>query len=489
MGKHVIIIGGGATGVSLFSRLSGLTGISSLSLVDPNPIGLGTAFGTTDPLLLCNTSVDVTSMDPDGESDLLRYLAGRGWPVHRDEFVPRYLIGHYCRERFLARRHEAEQAGIRVRHHRSRARIVRPLGSEGYAVELADGRRITGTDVFLCPGLDRPVVPELVHDHLGNPALTTSAYPVEGLRRLPENSRVLILGSKLAAVDAALVLGRAGHRAVMASSSGSLPAVRTRLRRPDTPHLDTDVWRGLSPHSPSLDREVARLVLAAVAQAGNGAPLHSQTSAATHPAERLAEELDIALTDRAHWQDAIAEIIQAINHTSAPWQHTVRGAVLHRYRHLISRYISAIPVRNARLLLRHLTEGSLAVAPGLPQRVTPSRDGSGWQVRWDGAPAEHFDHIVCATGYHKPALSRLPDGTLRLDDDSAPGGDPYVSGELQICDPRTGKPERVWVLGAASHRRTAIVNYLNTAAHQAKAVADRFTAASAEATPLAGRLA
>ncbi|MFD3682304.1 FAD/NAD(P)-binding protein [Streptomyces sp. NPDC058613] len=488
MGKQVIIVGGGATGVSLFSRLSRVAGISTISLIDPNPVGLGTAFGTTDPLLLCNTSVDVTSMDPDGESDLLGYLAARGWPVHRDDFVPRYLIGQYCRERFLERRREAEQAGVRVRHYLTRARSMSPVGTEGYSVELADGRRITGTDVFLCLGLDRPVIPDVVRPHLGNPALATSAYPVEDLSRLSENSRVLILGSKLAAIDAALVLARSRHRVVMASGSGALPAVRTRLRRPKAPRLDTSAWKALSPDSPSLDQEVTRLLLTAVAQAANGTALRSQTSSAARSAERLAEELEIAMTGRAHWQDTIAEIIQVVNHISAGWRHTTRSAVLNRYRHLVARYISAIPVRNARLLLGHLTDGTLSVVPGIPQSVTPVADGKGWQVSWEGSTAERFDHIVCATGYHKPEIGWLPDGTLRLDGAAGTEIDLRVSSELRVCDPLTGDPERIWVLGAASHRRMAIVNYLNTAAHQSKAVAARFDVASSETTSPAGRL-
>lgn len=490
MGKRVIIIGGGGTGVSLFSRLSRVAGISSISIADPNSIGLGTAFGTTDPLLLCNTSVDVTSMDPDGDSDLLRYLAARGWPVHRDDFVPRYLVGQYCRERFLERRREAEQAGVRVRHHASRARTVTPDGADGYVVQLADGRRLTGTDVFLCPGLDRPVVPDVVREHLSSPALSASAYPVEKLRRLPENSRVLVIGSKLAAVDAALVLGRARHRVVMASRSGALPAVRTRLRRPERRRLDTSAWNLLSPDSPTLDRDITRLLLTAVTQTANGTALRLQISTAERPAERLAEELEIARTGRAHWQDTIAEIIQAVNHVSADWRHTARSTVLNRYRPLIARYISAIPVRNAALLLGHLTAGTLSVVPQIPQSVAPEPGhGRGWQVRWAGAPAEHFDYIVCATGYHKPALRSLPDGTLRLDP-AAPGPNaayPYISSDLRVCDPLTGRPERIWVLGGATHRHTPIVNYLNTAAQQSKAVAARFAAEEPETTSLAGR--
>ncbi|MEU9041626.1 MULTISPECIES: FAD/NAD(P)-binding protein [unclassified Kitasatospora] len=474
MDKHAIIVGGGASGVTLFTQLATTPGIGAITVVDPNPIGLGTAFGTTDPLLLCNTSVDVTSIDPTGESDLLRYLAARGWPVHRDHFVPRYLVGQYCRERYLTYRRAAEQAGIRVRHHRARATSVGPDDGGGHTVTLDDGARLTGTDVFLCLGLDQPVVPELVRAHVGHPDLTAAPYPVGQLRRLPARARILVLGSKLAAIDAAIVLGQRGRHVVLSSPSGQLPAVRTRLTRPASSVLDLASWRQLTPDSPDFDREAARLVVSAVARAGSGAALRAQTSGATAPADRLAEELRLAESGQVPWQDAIAEIIDAINDSTAPWPADTRRTVLGRYRHVISRYISSIPVRNARLLLERLTEGTLTVAPRLPEAVTPAESGPGWLVRWADDRTEHIDHIVCAAGYHKPTLRRLPDRTLLLHSDPAlavTGTEPEISPGLRVCDPRTGEPERVWVLGAASHPRAAIVNYLNTAARQATGIA------------------
>ncbi|MGA5700603.1 FAD/NAD(P)-binding protein [Peterkaempfera bronchialis] len=494
MGKHAIIVGGGASGVTLFTLLATTPGISSITVVDPNPIGLGTAFGTTDPLLLCNTSVDVTSIKPTGESDLLRYLAARGWPVHRDHFVPRYLVGQYCRERYLTYRRTAEQAGIRVRHHRARGTAVRPRDDGGYTVVLDDGAQLVGTDVFLCLGLDQPVVPELVRAHVGHPDLTTVPYPVGRLRRLPAAARILVLGSKLTAIDAALVLGQRGRRVVLTSPSGQLPAVRSRLSRPASPVLDPGSWRRLAPESPDFDREAARLVVSAVARAGSGAALRAQTSGAAAPADRLAEELRLAESGQVPWQDAIAEIIDAINDSTASWPADTRRAVLGRYRHLISRYISSIPVRNARLLLEQLTGGTLAIVPRLPEGITPAKAGTGWLVRWADDRTEHIDHIVCAAGYHKPTLRQLPDRTLLLHSDPAlasAGAEPEVSAGLRVCDPRSGAPERVWVLGATSHPRAAIVNYLNTAARQATGIATDllWAAHDVPAPTVSGRLA
>ncbi|MFJ9517967.1 FAD/NAD(P)-binding protein [Kitasatospora sp. NPDC101801] len=474
MGKHAVIVGGGASGVTMFTALATAPGISSITVVDPNPIGLGTAFGTTDPLLLCNTSVDVTSLRPGGESDLLAYLAARGWPVHRDHFVPRYLVGQYCRERYLTYRRIVEQSGVRVRHHRARGTAVGPGEGGGHTVVLDDGSRLAATDVFLCLGLDQPVVPELVRRHLGHPDLSSSPYPVRRLRELPRTARVLVLGSKLAAIDATLVLGRPGRHVVLASPSGRLPAVRTRLSRPARPVLDPVSWRRLAPNSPDFDLAAARLVVSAVGRAGAGAALRTQTSGAAAPADRLAEELRLAESGQVPWQDAIAEIIEAINDSTSAWPVRTRTAILGRYRTLISRYISSIPARNARLLLDQFTRGTLAIAPGLPEAVTPAEDGPGWLVHWADGRTERMDHIVCAAGYHKPTLRRLPDGTLLLHSDPASasaGAEPEISADLRVCDPHTGEPERIWVLGAASHPRAAIVNYLNTAARQAADVA------------------
>ncbi|MEU4932870.1 FAD/NAD(P)-binding protein [Streptomyces yokosukanensis] len=484
MHRDIVIIGGGATAVAAFTQVVRTPGIASVTTVDPNPVGLGHAFGVSDPLLLCNTSVDVTSLRPDGPSDLLDYLSARGWAARPEDFVPRYLVGHYCRERYLSGRREAERHGTAVAHHRARATTVRAT-ADGYRVELDDGRRLAATDVLVCLGLDRPRLPELLRPYDGHPRLLPQPYPTGRLRALPDKAEVLVLGSKLSAVDAALVLCADGRRTVMTSPSGRLPAVRTRLCRPDRPLLDSRRWQRLDPRAEDLDRELTRLLLRAIGRAGAGLGLRAQTSSAAVPEERLRQELALAAAGRVPWQDVIAEVIDAINDWTAPWDPALRAEVLGRYRGLMSRYISSIPARNARLISGHLDSGRLSLAPGYPVGIEPVADDDGWEVEWPDGRHERFTHVVCGTGFHTPQLDAAAPGVYRIGPSVVHDAAPEITEDLRLVDPHRGSTERIWVLGAAAHSRTAIVNYLNTAAKQAQRVAAQFTAPAVPAVPAA----
>ncbi|MER7107311.1 FAD/NAD(P)-binding protein [Streptomyces sp. NPDC000229] len=468
MGKDVIIIGGGANAVSAYTRVPAGPGISSVTFVAPHPIGLGGAFGTTDPELLCNTSVDVTSLDPEGTSGLLTYLTARGWPTGRDDFVPRYLVGQYCRERYRQARAAAHERGTTTHHLTARARTVRRDGGR-YTVRLDDGREVTGSDVLVCLGLDRPRLPDQLRPHRAHPELLTSPYPIRRLRELPADATVLLYGTKLSAIDAALVLltGDSGRRVVMTSPSGALPAVRTRLCRPDKALLETDRWLALDPRSPHLDTQITRILVSALSRHAPRRGLGRQTSTASTPAARLAEELHLATTGAAAWQDVIAETIDTINEWAAPWSPQTRADVLGRFREPITRYISAIPAVNARRLAAHQATGALHIADAMPQQVRPRPDG-GWLVRWPGGREEHVDRVVCATGYHAPRLTWGADGTLHLD--GSGGTDAHITEDLRVTPDPSVPGERVWAIGAAAHRRTPIVNYLRTAAFHAREV-------------------
>lgn len=458
-----MIVGAGATAISVFVRLAECDGITGIRLVDPRPAGLGIAFGTAEPALLCNTSADVTSLLPEGTSDLVAYLASRGWPVGPGDFVPRFLVGQYCRERYQRARRRARARGVRVEQVRARAVAVRPAPGGRYDVELGDGTRLTADDVLLCHGLERPNVPDLVRPYLQDPRLLPSPYPVQRLTALPTSARVLVLGSKLSAVDAALVLCRDGRNVTLASRSGQLPAVRTRLVRP-AGHAAAD--RACPPGDTTGLDAFARHVRRQPVPAGPGARA------------RLDHETALAAAGRVPWQDQVADVIDRVNQVTADWSAGDRAAVMARHGEPVSRYISSIPLRNARLLQHHLAKETLVLADGFPSSVTVGPGG--WRVRWADGSEGHFDHVVCATGFLRPAAVVRPGGpVLHLED---PGEGRY-RGEHPVPEVTErfrlrlapGRPEeRIWVLGPSAHPRTAIVNYLRTAALHARDVAAQF---------------
>jgi uncharacterized NAD(P)/FAD-binding protein YdhS len=479
-----VVVGGGASATAVLHQLARHVDVrpDSVTVVDPRPAGFGVAFGTADPRLRCNTSVDVTSLRRARQSDLLRYLAARGWPVSRSDFVPRALVGQYCRERFTEARRTLAARGCALRQVTARVDTVRPATrpGQGYLVTLNDGHILEATDVVVAVGGDQPRLPEELHDHADHPELLVGPYPSGRLRALPEDARPLVLGSKLSAIDAALVLGGARRRVTLCSPSGELPAVRDRLCRPARAAGLLAGLRTLDPGSSHFDLAVTKLLVRAVRDASPrpSPALGKQFGTEPEALQRLGTELRQTETGANVWQLVIAELIEAVNDWTQGWPCRDRDRLLARFRPLIARHISAIPVSSARTLAQHGLAGRLVVRRGTPTSLAPA-PGGGWHAQWrpEGA-AEHYTHVVAAAGYrpppvcsHGPAL--LAFGTAACSPHCAP---PPTDARLRLTPPDGGGPERIWMVGAAGGARTAIVNYLWTAAAQAGVVAENLAA-------------
>lgn len=478
-GGHLVVVGGGASATAVLHHLAQHADVRpvSVTVVDPRPAGFGVAFGTADPRLRCNTSVDVTSLHRDQQSDLLRYLAGRGWPVSRSDFVPRALVGQYCRERFARARSTLAARGCAVRQVAGRADTVRPAAEpgRGYLVALNDGSTLEATEVVVAVGGDQPRLPDVLRDHADHPDLLAGAYPSGRLRELAADARPLVLGTKLSGVDAALVLCAEQRHVTLCSPSGELPAVRDRLCRPDRPAGLLSGLRALDPRSPGFDLAFTRLLVRTVRNASPLPPpaLGRQFGTEPEALRRLGTELRQTESGANAWQSVIAELIEAVNDWTQGWPRDERDRLLARFRPLISRHISAIPVSSARTLARHGLAGRLAVRRGTPVSLAPA-PGGGWHARWHPeSPAEHYTHVVAAAGYQPPAVcthgpALLAFGAAACSPGCAP---PPTDDRLRLTTPDGRAPERIWMVGAAAGARTAIVNYLWTAAAQADVVA------------------
>jgi uncharacterized NAD(P)/FAD-binding protein YdhS len=457
----VVIIGGGAAGTAVFLALVRHRAVESVDVVDSRSPGSGAVFGAASPQLLCNTSAGVMSLDPADPGGFVRYLRQSGVPATADCFVPRELVARYCGDAYREHVALAARHGIAHRHVPGHASRVRRLGA-GYRIELADGGgQLWADDVVVATGTGPPVVPDLVRPHLGRPGLFATVDPA-GLDVLAPGSSVLVLGSRLSAVDATLLLCGRGHRVAMTSRSGSLPAVRTRLGA-GTP-LDPVALADLDLTDPALPLAVLRLVRRAV-----GRPLRAQVSTATDPVTRLREEITLARDGHTAWQDVIAELIDWTNTRLSTVEPEVRAAAMARCATLVSRYISAFPLENAARLLAELDRGTAELHREHPVRIEP--DGRGWIAWWRDGTRIRYDAVVCATGFHPPPVS-CHRQELRLD---VPATHrvmtPRVEPDLRLRFPRGTAPERIWLLGTTSYPRVPIVNYLRTAVDQADGVA------------------
>ncbi|MEU7581660.1 FAD/NAD(P)-binding protein [Streptomyces sp. NPDC041068] len=471
MHGDLLIIGAGATGVSAFVNAVRTARHRSIRIVDPRDVGRGMAFGESHPDLLTNSSCEANSLVPDEPYDFVDYLRGRGLSCAPHDVVPRGLLGEYVAQRFEEYSALAVARGIQVERTRARARCV-GKGTGGYRVELSDGTAVRASDVVVAAGLEKPRVPELMRAHQDDPAFLPSPFPADRLsRRVPPGSRVLVLGSRQSAVDAALLLCGDGSRVTMASPSGQLPAVRTA-----TPLLPASVTAAkgiasLDPSDPRLASKLTRIIVESVRQR-DARPLREQITGATDPVHRLRAEIALAESGACAWQDVAVGVSAEL----AAWLPTLpppaRSSVLRAFHTVGRRYATALILPNARKLLGHIDRGALCLARDYPVRVR--RCGPVWSVQWPDGDSSTVDRVVSACGYEPPALWHDPtDDSIHLE--HAPLHALPVdrlAADLRIRTSEEAPPENIWVVGAATHVRVLFfATLLYIAAHQAKDVA------------------
>lgn len=468
----VVIVGAGPTGVAMLHALSKEpTGVGSVRLIDPISPGFGMAFGekcAADPDLLCNTPVGLTSIDGNNPDDLADYLTGRGWPVSRDDVVPRLLIGEYCHQRYLEAKARLEGLGIPVLRTPERAQSVECHGQGEYSVHLGDGGTVRGSVVLLCTGLETQKIPGMLEPYAASPRLL-GAYPAVDLRNLPAGATVLLVGMRVSALDAALVLAKSGHPVVVTSPSGQLPSVRERLCADDTPYFDRDRMLATAPDDPELEAVFTEIVLAAVDATAGELERSAMFSPLVDAEDRLRHEIELAEGGYARWSYLIYEASNLINDIALGWTAEQQSAGLAKARPFMSRYLTSLPILNARRLMRDIDRGLSRLSPHFPVGI--AGDDDGWTVDWPDGTRERYDYVVLATGYHFPRFVFESADRIAIDSSGATDNLVPVDSSLRLHLDADGPAENIWALGAASNQRIPVAHVIWIAAQEARDVA------------------
>ncbi|WP_199262188.1 FAD/NAD(P)-binding protein [Paracoccus binzhouensis] len=267
--RHIIIIGGGATGVLAAAHLLRDNPFLRISMIEKSQtLGCGIAYATDNPNHLLNTRVHNMSAFPDDPEHFLRWLhrTGEAPSATPDCFIGRTTYGRYLESLLSA------WGGDRLTCHRQEClRVEESPG--GVRAHLDDGSAIMGHLAILATG---HAVPQ---------------HPSQGMRggwdftppRDPE-AEVAIIGTGLSMVDHVVSLLGRGHRGRITclSRRGLLPRphaagqalaiareeiplglpvsrlllwLRARIRRAEARGRDwRDVLDGLRPHVSAIWR-------------------------------------------------------------------------------------------------------------------------------------------------------------------------------------------------------------------------------------------
>jgi uncharacterized NAD(P)/FAD-binding protein YdhS len=217
--RHIIIVGGGASGVLLASHLMRrFSQYIKVSLIEKHPaIGRGIAYGTADPAHLLNVRAANMSAFPDDPGHFWRWLQANALaPENSDQFcfVSRQTYGRYIESllRELALDNSRELHIIQ-----GECVSIAPAPS-GAIARLQDGSSLAAHVVVLATGN------ETCRSHESNP-LYASPWQDPTDSMISREGHILILGSGLTMVDYVQSLLHGGHQGPITAISrhGLLP--------------------------------------------------------------------------------------------------------------------------------------------------------------------------------------------------------------------------------------------------------------------------
>lgn len=412
---HVVVVGAGASGMLVATRLLAASDGVRVTLVDRNPADGGTAYRRPDGSLLLNVRANGLSADPASPRDFVEWVRRLDGNVADGAFLPRRLYGDYLRWVL------AGQADDRLERISGEVGTVAALGAAGgEVVVLDDGRRLEADAVVLALGNPPPA--PLPGSVSADYQVIDDALDPDALALIDPDDPVTVVGSGLTAVDVVLALTERGHRGTITvlGPSGRLPL----------PHCE----HGCTP----VDTES----LAALADAEHASVEEVFAALRAHVRSVVAQG--------SCWRSAIDGLRPYTNRLWAHFDDADRRRFMRRYRPFFERHRHRIAPAVDAALAAQLDAGRLQVVRGRMTGITSDASGS-VVVTADGRRLPGARWVLNATGpslrtsAFGPLVARLvADGRARAGWDGY-GLDVDADGRVVAAD---GRPQAtLWTLG------------------------------------------
>jgi len=221
---EVVVIGAGPAATLFLAAMGACrptAGRRRLAVVAPDEVdGPGVPYRTADPRHRMNVPAGQLSVRADAPDDFVTWAQREGAPVTAGSFVPRRLYGEY-----LAWAWCTWASAFDVGRFREAATALRPVVG-GVEVRTARGAVLRARHAVLAVGPGAGTPPFEVADEVrADGGFVADPWAPAGLAGLEGARRVVLVGTGLTAVDAALTLSaaRGVEEIVAVSPSGALP--------------------------------------------------------------------------------------------------------------------------------------------------------------------------------------------------------------------------------------------------------------------------
>jgi uncharacterized NAD(P)/FAD-binding protein YdhS len=373
----VAVVGSGfSAAVTLVNLVDQFDRPASIAVVGRTKgLGLGVAYGASEPIHRLNVPAGRMSLFPDQADDLCQWLEQTGRGHGPEDFIPRPLFGSYVKDR-LDERLARNDNKATVLLQDAEAIDCEELGDNRQVFHLSNGERLAARASVFCIGgtpaglpLDGSRIAPEARGHL-----CLNVWADRWLDRVHADDTVFMLGSGLTTVDQVMSLRERGHRGRIhvLSRHGLLPLPHTVPRSHPT---EPAIVPGSAPLSEMMRR------------------------------------LRAAARDAADWRSVVDGIRPV---TQALWQHLTLNERRRFLRHAnawwnIHRHRMSPEIRTNFDAMRR--SGQVTVSAGWLQEVYESggqarvafRDRHSGTLRQFSA-----DWVVNCTGMEKCSISKVP---------------------------------------------------------------------------------
>ncbi|OOQ89659.1 pyridine nucleotide-disulfide oxidoreductase family protein [Penicillium brasilianum] len=388
--SDVTIVGGGASALAillqLIERCKNETLFSKVVVLEKSELpGPGLAYSTSCEGTILNMHTDTMGLYHDRPKHFTQWRTS----MKGGQFPPREEYGQYLQATWSQAIEEARQIGLEVSVIHEEVEDIERLDDGIFELKVKGGNRLVSQAVILCLGNFTSVF----NLHLMDlPGFFPSPWPLSKLKPIPSDSAVLIVGSRLSAIDAATFLHDNGHRGTITlmSRSGSLPKVqgynesyfRRYVLHDLAKQTESDPNEALLQIMRGLMEELSR------ATGGDWSWLIDDTS----PMKQLQYDIHAAQTGQVQWQAVLKSTAPVIERY---WKCLSPGSqelFMKEFYSMWMRFRHAMPLHNAQKILQMMKTSQLRVVHG---------DSVHWDGRFSADTSDgviEVGHVIEATG-------------------------------------------------------------------------------------------
>ncbi|KAJ5148543.1 FAD-NAD(P)-binding-domain-containing protein [Penicillium atrosanguineum] len=359
---NIVVVGGGASGLAillqLIERAKSGNQLGRIVVLEKNRIpGPGLAYSDACTGTILNMHTDTMGLYVDQPRHFSQWRTN----LKEGDFPSRQNYGEYLQATWAQAMDAAQLTGLMVSVIHEEAKEIDRSNDGAFTLTLGNGTHLRSQAVILALGNFSSVF----NSHLINlPGFFASPWPLPQLRSITPDSSVIIVGSRLSAVDAATYLSDNGHRGTITlmSRSGRLPKVQgdqtTYPRRYALYELakktESDPQDSLLQVMSGLMDELSR------ATDGDWSWILDDSS----PVKQIRQDIKAALTSQVQWQAVLrgtAPVIERYWKCLSPGSQQL---FMEKYHSIWMRFRHAMPAQNAQKILRMLESSQLQIVRG-----------------------------------------------------------------------------------------------------------------------------